>query len=102
MIRRPPRSTLFPYTTLFRSGDRGGPRRAGRGFRRGGAVARGHAPRPTAGVRVARRKRSEEHTSELQSLRHLVCRLLLEKKKQAKHRQRAHLAWTRGPCERLC
>src|ERR1039458_10520189 len=65
MIRRPPRSTLFPYTTLFRSGlpPRRGPRRAG--------------PR-----RSPRDPRSEEHTSELQSLRHLVCRLLLEKKKK--------------------
>src|SRR6266404_7224423 len=71
MIRRPPRSTLFPYTTLFRSGRRG-PRclstagRASRRFpsRRGAVV------------------RSEEHTSELQSLAYLVCRLLLEKKKK--------------------
>src|SRR5215212_11513447 len=75
MIRRPPRSTLFPYTTLFRSrpipGGRGHARRrrpvTGRG--------RGRAERRL-------RARSEEHTSELQSLRHLVCRLLLEKKKK--------------------
>src|SRR5438876_8565255 len=66
MIRRPPRSTLFPYTTLFRSALRGD-------VRPGGAGARG------AGVRA--RGRSEEHTSELQSPVHLVCRLLLEKKK---------------------
>src|SRR5947199_4637743 len=80
MIRRPPRSTLFPYTTLFRS----------------------HAmvellPRPLFGehpeyfpvARDGRRSdlRSEEHTSELQSLRHLVCRLLLEKKKKEKIRR---------------
>src|SRR5258705_3926357 len=71
MIRRPPRSTLFPYTTLFRS-----PRLLAR------------RPDTTVSVwlfaRPARRKqsRSEEHTSELQSLRHLVCRLLLEKKKK--------------------
>src|SRR6266550_8463443 len=65
MIRRPPRSTLFPYTTLFRSCRRGrGPPRC-----RG---ARSAAPPAT---------RSEEHTSELQSRLHLVCRLLLEKKK---------------------
>src|SRR5690348_17754850 len=71
MIRRPPRSTLFPYTTLFRS--RGDPR-APTGRRAGRAVrARGTAPR------------SEEHTSELQSPVHLVCRLLLEKKKQKTH-----------------
>src|SRR6478609_9791321 len=64
MIRRPPRSTLFPYTTLFRSRDR--PGRSGRSAWRWCA--------PTA--------RSEEHTSELQSLAYLVCRLLLEKKKK--------------------
>src|SRR5258705_1989195 len=72
MIRRPPRSTLFPYTTLFRSRSVSPssvpiqPKRAG-----GAASLRGLG----AGAR------SEEHTSELQSLRHLVCRLLLEKKK---------------------
>src|SRR3712207_8705079 len=73
MIRRPPRSTLFPYTTLFRS-PRGGRRaRAGeRGTRRVRA-ARAAAAR-------AGRDRSEEHTSELQSRQYLVCRLLLEKK----------------------
>src|SRR5437016_9557452 len=67
MIRRPPRSTLFPYTTLFRS-----------------AVARAVRPdRPDLRVqRVGRAHRSEEHTSELQSLTNLVCRLLLEKKKK--------------------
>src|SRR5438270_6781167 len=65
MIRRPPRSTLFPYTTLFRS--RRGPRR--------------HRPAHRAGrVGAASRRRSEEHTSELQSQSNLVCRLLLEKK----------------------
>src|SRR5438094_3538881 len=68
MIRRPPRSTLFPYTTLFRSARPGHGRR-GAGFRRRGP------PRVRAG-------RSEEHTSELQSPYDLVCRLLLEKKKK--------------------
>src|SRR2546423_9583438 len=68
MIRRPPRSTLFPYTTLFRSRCRSG---RCRGSRR---PAR-RAPPPIHGPR------SEEHTSELQSLAYLVCRLLLEKKK---------------------
>src|ERR1035438_10578758 len=63
MIRRPPRSTLFPYTTLFRS-------MVWTRFTSSGRLC--HAPRDN---------RSEEHTSELQSLRHLVCRLLLEKKK---------------------
>src|SRR5258708_14746929 len=91
MIRRPPRSTLFPYTTLFRSeplagyssdGSRtcnepGGPSPR----RRRGKIGAG---KPPSGLSV----RSEEHTSELQSPDHLVCRLLLEKKKH-KHR-RAH------------
>src|SRR2546430_7351692 len=69
MIRRPPRSTLFPYTTLFRSPRR----RVGGRARRG---ARGRAAR-------AHLRRSEEHTSELQSQSNLVCRLLLEKKSRA-------------------
>src|SRR5258705_7877723 len=73
MIRRPPRSTLFPYTTLFRSAH--DPKRAAAGP--GGKIPQAR-PRP----RYHRRPRSEEHTSELQSLRHLVCRLLLEKKKK--------------------
>src|SRR5437016_10531110 len=68
MIRRPPRSTLFPYTTLFRS--------RGRGSRLDQIFA---APRRAAGHYG---RRSEEHTSELQSLTNLVCRLLLEKKKK--------------------
>src|SRR5947209_12805620 len=75
MIRRPPRSTLFPYTTLFRS------RRAGRDREtapRRGASAAGGPPRAYA---PADAQRSEEHTSELQSRQYLVCRLLLEKKK---------------------
>src|SRR2546427_6631441 len=76
MIRRPPRSTLFPYTTLFRSG-------AGRA-RPGNAVAAGRE-RHRAGRRRAPPDRSEEHTSELQSQSNLVCRLLLEKKKRADH-----------------
>src|SRR5207249_7523184 len=74
MIRRPPRSTLFPYTTLFRSlhhllwSGRRGARSSGRAFRR--------------------RTRSEEHTSELQSRFDLVCRLLLEKKKKKKKKKK--------------
>src|SRR5436853_2532871 len=67
MIRRPPRSTLFPYTTLFRSSSAR--------IRRALPAAVPATPR-----RRRTRRRSEEHTSELQSLRHLVCRLLLEKK----------------------
>src|SRR2546425_5873588 len=87
MIRRPPRSTLFPYTTLFRSpGDRTGPRlhpaRAGRsgGLDRPLEFPADH--RLVEGRPGAGRRRSEEHTSELQSLAYLVCRLLLEKKKK--------------------
>src|SRR3712207_6903114 len=83
MIRRPPRSTLFPYTTLFRSRLARRGRHLGDGRRRGGRLRRAAAGlgqllrvgRP--GGRVAR---SEEHTSELQSRQYLVCRLLLEKK----------------------
>src|SRR2546430_11028857 len=75
MIRRPPRSTLFPYTTLFRSrGDRVHP-----GHERG--AARIPSPRRRDHARSAE-LRSEEHTSELQSQSNLVCRLLLEKKKK--------------------
>src|SRR2546430_11056018 len=86
MIRRPPRSTLFPYTTLFRSVDGG---RASRAVRRdagtghpGEQQCRAAVPR-LQGARPAedpRWRRSEEHTSELQSQSNLVCRLLLEKK----------------------
>src|SRR5437016_9032768 len=82
MIRRPPRSTLFPYTTLFRS--RGGccAGQCGhlRGSRRGGRDDRA-LQRSAASADVSD-ARSEEHTSELQSLTNLVCRLLLEKKKK--------------------
>src|SRR2546429_4094536 len=85
MIRRPPRSTLFPYTTLFRStffcgfrpdDQRDSPRHGGGNYRRCYSRALYCS---CAGVRL---RRSEEHTSELQSRLHLVCRLLLEKKKK--------------------
>src|SRR2546430_7229927 len=92
MIRRPPRSTLFPYTTLFRSPSRivrgpQPPRAVRRHGLSGRPQGRGH---PTGGAhrdggRRVRRgdvERSEEHTSELQSQSNLVCRLLLEKKKK--------------------
>src|SRR2546425_9448539 len=93
MIRRPPRSTLFPYTTLFRSllahepsgGAGSGDRRRGAG---GSPARRGFGPGQLAGLvsRPARLhgfgRRSEEHTSELQSLAYLVCPLLLVKKKK--------------------
>src|SRR3712207_7150166 len=96
MIRRPPRSTLFPYTTLFRSAVVGLPAAAQGGFEvervigdlgqwvgaveDGELLGRGveHERRPDGGL-----VRSEEHTSELQSRQYLVCRLLLEKKKQS-------------------
>src|SRR5437016_8570895 len=74
MIRRPPRSTLFPYTTLFRSH-----RFTIRSIRRSSSSSLASQP-----MGVRRKRRSEEHTSELQSLTNLVCRLLLEKKKNKK------------------
>src|SRR2546425_7366784 len=80
MIRRPPRSTLFPYTTLFRSpADFAGKTIGIQGTARpllDAVLAKYHVPREKVNVR------SEEHTSELQSLAYLVCRLLLEKKKK--------------------
>src|SRR3712207_7234010 len=98
MIRRPPRSTLFPYTTLFRSWScaRAGARRpsrrptalvrtGGRGARPDVRLRRGGPPRTVQDFRGLRRVRSEEHTSELQSRQYLVCRLLLEKKKTYEH-----------------
>src|SRR2546428_8631916 len=89
MIRRPPRSTLFPYTTLFRSlGDRA--RRRGRAARPRAVVADQAAPEDDAREARARRERSEEHTSELQSRSDLVCRLLLEKKKKQIRRPPQH------------
>src|SRR2546429_2921060 len=102
MIRRPPRSTLFPYTTLFRSrragrdhaeidpaaqalpeGARAAPRRARGGVTFGTAAdpGSGYPSRPYGWRSASSHSRSEEHTSELQSRLHLVCRLLLEKKK---------------------
>src|SRR5688572_31766123 len=86
LLRRPPKSTLFPYTTLFRSPCRLGaaPRGGGRGEGDPGWRAATARKRPEQRrVRVAGR-RSEEHTSELQSQSNLVCRLLLEKKKNKK------------------
>src|SRR2546426_4854249 len=88
MIRRPPRSTLFPYTTLFRSlsADHGRP--AGHGRAVGGHAVRGRElgqDRPRPAARHGGLLRSEEHTSELQSPCNLVCRLLLEKKKKNKY-----------------
>src|SRR2546430_13413454 len=95
MIRRPPRSTLFPYTTLFRSRHRPsvdedvahvgvGPVLEAPRVR----LARGDAPRVPFDLAHPRPVRSEEHTSELQSQSNLVCRLLLEKKTQRRTRTR--------------
>src|SRR5256885_8161436 len=107
MIRRPPRSTLFPYTTLFRSlpGDlrgrrQSGPRKAGsdRKLQHRRVVGEAHRQRRpevnllAAHPPVARSRRSEEHTSELQSPCNLVCRLLLEKKKVTLHTHRSRAA----------
>src|SRR2546422_4462496 len=99
MIRRPPRSTLFPYTTLFRSSAPGGDNRGFGVY--SGLIKRGSQPMSRTlmaeiegdmgdslpGLQ-ARLMRSEEHTSELQSRLHLVCRLLLEKKKKQHNRRR--------------
>src|SRR5260221_8629216 len=97
MIRRPPRSTLFPYTTLFRSQKLQQFAAARRIETDGGFVHQQHA-------RVVQQRRSEEHTSELQSHSDLVCRLLLEKKKTPtalKCRCRAPAPPTRPPCPTL-
>src|SRR3712207_7303991 len=86
MIRRPPRSTLFPYTTLFRSSC---------SARSNGSESANSTPRPIrsasrklriSGKNIVNSSRSEEHTSELQSRQYLVCRLLLEKKKKKYNR----------------
>src|SRR2546427_8042670 len=97
MIRRPPRSTLFPYTTLFRSGVHLGLLQTSRVAQllsarfcpaqlSGPPCIAAHASSPHAGTKVL--ARSEEHTSELQSQSNLVCRLLLEKKKNCSPRSR--------------
>src|SRR5688572_31856360 len=99
MIRRPPRSTLFPYTTLFRSGNEPAIRQR---MQSGHADARDFLipSQQRAGDRIEIRQRdirrvgqrSEEHTSELQSQSNLVCRLLLEKKKKKKKKTRQALS----------
>src|SRR5207253_11401681 len=91
IIPRPPTSTLFPYTTLFRSTRQSSATAGGRRQRRvlpsrqrsAGSVGRARPPEPAD-------RRSEEHTSELQSRGHLVCRLLLEKKKKKKKKKEKH------------
>src|SRR3712207_8949776 len=95
MIRRPPRSTLFPYTTLFRSFR---PRAEGRGVGgfRAPDGARRVAPLPLLRRRGLDLARSEEHTSELQSRQYLVCRLLLEKKTST-YAGTTHARWLLTP-----
>src|SRR2546427_5082626 len=102
MIRRPPRSTLFPYTTLFRSWGRF----LGHFHHAAGQAQLAHQlhqlaqPRQQRGTDVAGEFRSEEHTSELQSQSNLVCRLLLEKKKKTKKQQ--HTANALNIADELC
>src|SRR2546423_7335085 len=97
MIRRPPRSTLFPYTTLFRSRRALVPVAVLLDDRQ--QLVGGRLQLVLAGERLGEFERSEEHTSELQSLAYLVCRLLLEKKKQNPAACRAPLA-TNSRCRR--
>src|SRR5437899_9627145 len=92
LIQRPPTSTLFPYTTLFRSPQkprdcppgRWSPGFPGRRAASNSTLKNNRTSAPLPRLQTTRHSRSEEHTSELQSLRHLVCRLLLEKKKTMK------------------
>src|SRR2546425_1439930 len=90
MIRRPPRSTLFPYTTLFRSDCSGA---VGTGVDAPGEQQKNH------GILEPRSNRSEEHTSELQSLAYIVCRLLLEKKKTIRPATTTKKSVTRAPAD---
>src|SRR5258708_10894690 len=101
MIRRPPRSTLFPYTTLFRSSRRAPQWPECREQTSGLARSRRPKPRPMGpdAGEIVPILRSEEHTSELQSPDHLVCRLLLEKKK--KNRIHSHHLTTNQACGAL-
>src|SRR5436853_2728830 len=94
MIRRPPRSTLFPYTTLFRSTP------VGRDLRRRDQLPIHEEVNAESVALRLRTHRSEEHTSELQSLRHLVCRLLLEKKKNNNTTTEKNTTMKRQPHQR--
>src|SRR2546422_1640720 len=99
MIRRPPRSTLFPYTTLFRSQLADDPKSDYMAHTV--AMFANYADRPREALAVMQGRdagRSEEHTSELQSRLHLVCRLLLEKKKKTKD---VHTSQASDACHRL-
>src|SRR5256885_9741062 len=95
MIRRPPRSTLFPYTTLFRSGDDAVLRHLVKRL-----VHRRHAVDRDGDALADALDRSEEHTSELQSPCNLVCRLLLEKKKKVKNNTRCVILRTSSYIDR--
>src|SRR5256885_5285210 len=115
MIRRPPRSTLFPYTTLFRSDvcigafipiSHGTSVRAARSRRPSGVAGEGRRPqsalqRPQSPETIPDQRRSEEHTSELQSPCNLVCRLLLEKKKSSVS-TRSNFGSSSTPMMRAC
>src|SRR2546422_6066174 len=89
MIRRPPRSTLFPYTTLFRSGVQGWRAHPDQVLTMGHSLSSQLSRSNVFCGIVASSRRSEEHTSELQSRLHLVCRLLLEKKNSHRDRLQA-------------
>src|SRR3712207_6921069 len=101
MIRRPPRSTLFPYTTLFRS-------HGGVASRRGGADGHGRRRAGARGDRAGRslpgggQVRSEEHTSELQSRQYLVCRLLLEKQNLSPDSKRVQKSNIKSHLYKIC
>src|SRR3712207_7751295 len=97
MIRRPPRSTLFPYTTLFRSSER--PRKPASSLDGSSRAERAASARAGGGT-MAESRRSEEHTSELQSRQYLVCRLLLEKKKNNKHSHKSSYSESETGVER--
>src|SRR5258706_10705415 len=94
MIRRPPRSTLFPYTTLFRSLQRLEEMEGDEPVARRVTYVADRTGRGRVGRSIHDAERSEEHTSELQSLTNIVCRLLLEKKKKHSRAHRARTKWT--------
>src|SRR2546426_6054473 len=101
MIRRPPRSTLFPYTTLFRSAAGARPRSSAALTVQAARSRLPRRPHRLERLSVRRRLRSEEHTSELQSPCNLVCRLLLEKKKKEHRRyHQVHRLHTNSPSVR--
>src|SRR2546425_7042513 len=100
MIRRPPRSTLFPYTTLFRSRGLRAARKPDARARADGETAPGsRSAAAVSGTCRAVAARSEEHTSELQSLAYLVCRLLLEKKKNRHEIITQRTCWRDDTCQ---